>query len=138
MDGGTELRPDPYARPDRPAPAGNFERHFVNNRWPLLWFGDPSETDRRLVAQSGLFVVPGLLDQPLGHILESYPQKNPTLVKYVLPLTIRAEAMQALYRMNVTQATLFPDLDGLARAAAYELEVVWERLIDEFRGREAG
>jgi hypothetical protein len=39
--------------------------------------------------------------------------------------------------MNVTNASLFPDLDGLARSTAYELEVVWERLIEEFRGREA-
>jgi hypothetical protein len=33
--------------------------------------------------------------------------------------------MHALYRMNVTQATLFPDLDGLARSIAYELEEAW-------------
>lgn len=131
---------DPTLTRDRidPRLPGNFERCFVGNRWPLLWFGEPSEMDRRLVAQSGLFVVPGVLDQPLGTILESYPQDTPTLVKYVLPLAIRAEAMQTLYRMNVTQATLFPDLDGLARAAAYELEVIWERLVDEYRGREAG
>jgi hypothetical protein len=28
--------------------------------------------------------------------------------------------------MNITHATLFPDLDGLARSIGYELEVVWE------------
>ena len=33
--------------------------------------------------------------------------------------------MRELYRMNVTQATLFPDLDGLARSLAYELEFHW-------------
>ena len=120
-----------------PRVAGNFERYFVGNRSPLLWFGEPSQMDLRLVAQSGLFVVPGLIDQPLGHILESYPQAGTTLVKYVLPLEMRAQAMQSLYRMNVTQATLFPDLDGLARSTAYELEVVWERLIEEFRGSAA-
>jgi hypothetical protein len=27
--------------------------------------------------------------------------------------------------MNVTYATLFPDLDGLARSMGYELEVLW-------------
>lgn len=30
--------------------------------------------------------------------------------------------MRALYSMNMTNATLFPDLDGLARSLAYELE----------------
>ena len=126
---------DPTFTRDRidPRVPGNFERYFLDNRWPLLWFGEPLEMDRRLVAQSGLFVVPGLLDQPLESILESYPQSEPTIVKYVLPIGLRTEAMQSLYRMNLTQATLFPDLDGLARSTAYELEVVWERLIDEYR-----
>ena len=35
------------------------------------------------------------------------------------------EGMRELYRMNITQATLFPDLDGLARSLAYELEFHW-------------
>jgi hypothetical protein len=28
--------------------------------------------------------------------------------------------------MNITQATLFPGLDGLARSMAYEFEYSWE------------
>ena len=38
---------------------------------------------------------------------------------------MRDEAMRALYIMNVTNSTLFPDLDGLARSTAYELEYHW-------------
>jgi hypothetical protein len=34
--------------------------------------------------------------------------------------------MLSLYSMNITQATLFPGLDGMARALAYELEYHWE------------
>jgi len=30
--------------------------------------------------------------------------------------------MRELYRMNITYATLFPDLDGLAKSMGYELE----------------
>ena len=33
--------------------------------------------------------------------------------------------MRELYRMNITWATLFPDLDGLARSLRYELEFHW-------------
>lgn len=43
----------------------------------------------------------------------------------MLPPAVREEAMKALYRMNVTNATLFPDLDGLARSIGMELEIVW-------------
>lgn len=120
-----------------PREPGNLERYFLANRWPLLWFGEPTEMDRRLVAQSGLFVVPGVLDCPLETILDAYaaPSDDPLIVKYVLPQSMRAHAMGALYRMNVTNDSLFPDLEGLARSSAYELEVIWERLIDEYRRR---
>ena len=43
----------------------------------------------------------------------------------MLDATLRAEGMHQLYRMNITQATLFPDLEGLARSIAYELEETW-------------
>jgi hypothetical protein len=111
---------------------GNFERYFLGNDLPLLWFGEPSEMDSRLVAQSGLFVVPGVLDQALDTILENYGGSEELLTQFVLPLALREEAMQALYRMNVTYATLFPDLDGLARSVSYELEAIWERLREDY------
>jgi len=116
-----------------PRISGNYAKYFLNNTWPIVWFGEPSEMDRRLVAQSGLFVIPGQLDQPLEKILEGYATSEPLLIKYVLPYEIRAEAMEALYRMNVTNANLFPDLEGLARASAYELEVIWGRLVEDYQ-----
>ncbi|MGE4240481.1 FRG domain-containing protein [Ramlibacter sp.] len=111
---------------------GNFERWFVGNKHPLIWFGEPSEMDSRLIAQSGLFVIPGVLDKPLDEILDAYGGSDALLVKFVLPLSMRDEAMRALYRMNVTYATLFPDLDGLARSVSYELEAIWERLVEDY------
>ena len=82
--------------------------------------------DRRLVAQSGLFVVPGQIELTLDQILRNYQASEPLLKKIVLPVALREQVMRALYRMNITHATLFPDLDGLARSIGYELEVVWE------------
>lgn len=105
--------------------AGNFARHFAANRNPILWVGEPAEMDRRLVAQSGLFVVPGQLDLALHEILRHYDAEGPLLRKIVLPLHLRERAMRSLYRMNITHATLFPDLEGLARSIGYELEVSW-------------
>ena len=115
-----------------PRVPGNFERYFAGNTLPVLWFGEPSEMDSRLVAQSGLFVVPGVLDLPLDDILDGYGGSEGLLTKFVLPLEMRHDAMRALYRMNVTYATLFPDLDGLARSVSYELESIWERLVEDY------
>ncbi len=126
---------DPTLTRDRvdPRKRGNFARYFLPNQYPLLWFGEPNEMDARLVAQSGLFVIPGVLGGSIDDMLAHYPSPAPLLRKFILPRRLRAEAMQALYRMNVTYASLFPDLDGLARACAYELEVVWPRLIDDYQ-----
>jgi hypothetical protein len=104
---------------------GNFARFFGVDRHPLLWFGDPSDMDVRLVAQSGLLVMPGLLDAPLDVLLASYDGSEPLIEKVVLQFELRRHAMHELYRMNITQATLFPDLEGLARSIAYELEEAW-------------
>jgi hypothetical protein len=109
-----------------PRQPGNFERYFAPNQLPLLWAGEPSEMDRRLIAQSGLFLVPGVLQMTLDQILKEYEADGSLLVKIVVPPRLREEAMKALYRMNITYATLFPDLDGLARSLAYELEVLWQ------------
>lgn len=116
-----------------PRQPGHFERHFLDNREPLVWFGEPSEMDRRLVAQSGLFVVPGRLEAPLDELLRQYSGQGPSLlIQLVLPHGLRARAMRELYRMNITHATLLPDLDGLAHSMNQELEIVWERLIEEY------
>jgi hypothetical protein len=81
--------------------------------------------DQRLIAQSGTLVVPGVLDKPLDRILREYHGTEALIRKLVLPHQMREEAMKALYRMNITHATLFPDLDGLARSIRGELEVLW-------------
>lgn len=118
---------------------GNFERYFARNELPVLWFGEPSQMDRRLAAQSGLFVVPGVLDQSLDDILQGYGGTEELLHQFILSPQMRHEAMHALYRMNVTYATLFPDLDGLARSLGYELESIWERLVEDYeRGERPG
>jgi len=48
------------------------------------------------------------------------------IAKLVLRAKLRRQALRELYRMNITYATLFPDLDGLARSLAFELESHWQ------------
>ena len=114
-----------------PRKKGNFARYFQRNDSQIIWIGEPEEMDKRLVAQSGTVVVPGVLDRSLDEILKEYPSDAKLIRKIVLPRHVRDEAMKALYRMNITNATLFPDLDGLARSIRMELEVTWPGLIDE-------
>lgn len=111
-----------------PRRKGNVKRFFAGNEYELIWTGEPNQLDGRLVAQSGTFVLPGVINQTIDQILAGYPQDEPLVRKYILPAGIRHDAMRALYRMNITHATLFPDLDGLARSVAFELEIVWTGL----------
>lgn len=108
-----------------PREPGNIERYFLSNEYPVVWPGEPWTMDRRIVAQAGTFILPGVIDKPVDSLLEMYDHPEPLMIKIVLPPGIRVPAMQALYRMNISSATLFPDLDGLARSIAYELEVNW-------------
>ncbi len=108
-----------------PRQGSNLKKFYLSNRYPVVWPGEPWSMDRRIVAQSGTFMLPGKVTETLEDLLETYEYSEPLVAKIVLNPAIRADAMEALYRMNITSATLFPDLDGLARSIGYELEVRW-------------
>jgi hypothetical protein len=109
-----------------PLDAGHFARYFLPNNRRFIWFGEPRRMNQRLIAQSGTFVVPGVIDEPVESIISAYPRPRQLLGKIVLRgRSLREEGMRALYQMNITHASLFPDLEGLARSMAYELEIAW-------------
>jgi hypothetical protein len=120
VDSSRNTRP---ARMDPRAP-GNFSRYYLKGDHRLIWMGEPYTMNRRLIAQSGTFAVPGVLDVPVEEILSDRDQEG-ILAKFVLTNPVREVGMRELYRMNITYATLFPDLDGLARSMGYELEFHW-------------
>ena len=104
----------------------SYEDHFLHSDVPFAVIGEPKVMNHRLVAQSGTFLIPGVLDRPVDHILAGYRTKETLVVKFELDTAaVRVEAMRSLYAMNTTHATLFPDLQGLARSMAYELEFHW-------------
>ena len=109
-----------------PRLAGNFARYFLKGNREFMWLGEPEVMNRRLIAQSGTFVLPGVLDRPMEDIARKYPDPKNMMAKFILPAgKIRETGLRELYRMNITFATLFPDLDGLARSLGYELEFHW-------------
>lgn len=125
---------------------GNYERWFLPGTLPVVYVGEPYVMNQRLVAQGGTFVVPGVLDRPVEAIVaQGGDDEPPAIVQLVLDTArMRRDAMRALYSMNITHATLFPGLDGLARSLAYELETHWEfdpytmRVFPAFRRRRSG
>ena len=70
-----------------------LERYFARNQLPMLWFGEPSQMDHRLAAQSGLFVVPGVLDQSIDQILQRYGGTEELLHQFILSPAMREEAI---------------------------------------------
>src|SRR4051794_25173892 len=118
-----------------PRVKGNLSRYYLSGTHRLIWMGEPHTMNRRLIAQSGTFALPGVLDVPIEEILSDRDQEN-ILAKIVLTNAVREVGMRELYRMNITFATLFPDLDGLARSMAYELEFHWAynpRTLEKFK-----
>jgi hypothetical protein len=114
----------PAARVDPREPA-NLTRRFLEGRRDFVWIGEPEQMNRRLVAQSGTFLVPSALDRSIDELLLDDRHTRAALVRIVLPRQVRDRALKQLYAMNITRATLFPDLDGLAGSLAYELEFHW-------------
>jgi hypothetical protein len=107
-----------------PRDGDNFTRYYLKGDKRFIWIGEPHTMNRRLIAQSGTFAVPSVLDVPVEEILSDRDQEN-ILAKFILTNAVREVGMRELYRMNITYATLFPDLDGLARSMRYELEFHW-------------
>jgi len=109
-----------------PRSSDHFLDLFLPNKHAFVWLGDPFRMPQRVIAQSGTFLVSSHLGMTVEQILGRFPDADRLLVKFVLPAPeVRREAMASLYSMNITQATLFPGLDGLARSMAYEFEYSW-------------
>jgi hypothetical protein len=105
--------------------ADNFRKYLLSGEHSFLFMGEPYAMNQRLIAQEGTFGVPGVVDRPVEEILTT-DHPDGTIVKIVLHTeALRREAMYSLYNMNITNATLFPGLDGLARSLAFELEHHW-------------
>jgi hypothetical protein len=84
--------------------------------------GEPRLMNRRLTAQSGTFAVHWRLDTPVDELLRQQHARN-VITKFILPRTeVRDTGLRELYRMNISYATLFPGLDGLAESMRQELE----------------
>ena len=113
-----------------------------NASWPLPVL--PLSPDPRMQAQQGLFTCAGDLRLPVDHLMHKdqwrqveqkpgdpiagtdstiWPLDSPKDVirKCRLSREMREPALHGLSMMGITQATLFPGLDGLGRATAMRM-----------------
>jgi len=76
--------------------------------------------NQRLNAQQGVFLCPGDINQPFMKNLLSgrVRASREAVVRVILPGSVKERAVRDLRRMNVTYATLFPDLSGFAMSLA--------------------
>ncbi|SEJ71010.1 FRG domain-containing protein [Dyadobacter koreensis] len=121
--GSRTIRASQTVLPDEIGPwvKGSYEKYFLTNENSFVFIGEPDNMNQRLIAQSGTFVIPGRLDQPVNELVDEESIVKITLITEEL----RKHAMSELYKMNITNATLFPGLDGLAKSLTYELETHW-------------
>jgi hypothetical protein len=109
-----------------PESFATFRRLFLEKNIPFAVQGEPHAMNDRLIAQAGTFVIPSVLDKNLEEIFLNYPDSNRLITKFVLNTKrIRDAAMSYMHVTNISDATLFPGIDGMARSLAYELEYHW-------------
>ncbi len=81
----------------------------------------PIRMNERLAIQQGLFLCPGDITQTFEQNIEALSPSKPFVRRITISIAARNEALLRLYRMNLSRASLFPDLDGFATS-------LWTRL----------
>ena len=83
----------------------------------------PIFQNERLIHQQGLFLVPGNIQSCIEDIVESYPDNDRFIIKYVFewsPHMIK-QAIKKLKAMTIDNFGLFPGIDGLSRSMYLQL-----------------
>lgn len=83
---------------------------------------EPKQTNERLVAQQGAFLVPSNNYEKIGTIISMYRSDEPLAKKFIIPAKLRLKGLKKLRRMNITAASLFPGLDGFCRSLKNQTE----------------
>jgi len=97
---------------------------FVPSTFPL----NPFRLNERLRIQKGIFLIQGDITVPFEENLLALPghDDEANLVRIEIPRSLQEEAIEHLYYMNITRTSLFPGLDGYARALR-----IWHPIFNE-------
>ncbi|MBI5033566.1 MAG: FRG domain-containing protein [Chloroflexi bacterium] len=105
-----------------------LQNGIVNHLWknpePCVCAVNPLRLNERLTIQQGVFLYPGDLTVSFEDNLSAgnyLPKSNLNLIRFRIDANLRKKILEWLYRFNITEATLFPGLDGFARSFATRL-----------------
>ena len=103
-----------------------FDTIFMEHSVPLVLPVEPPRSNARLLVQQGLFLCPGAVDKGFDKNLSSFSdgtkRMQDNVHKILIEHHIRAEALAELNLMNISRASLFPDLQGFGTSLAHKLE----------------
>jgi len=96
----------------------DFKRTFLRTHKPRTFAApvNPFRLNQRLTAQHGVFLCPGDITKPFMQNLlpHATTPSGDRVVRILLDTSMKTDAIRDLGRMNVSAATLFPDLGGFA------------------------
>src|ERR1017187_9961067 len=86
---------------------------------------NPFRLNRRMVAQKGVFLMPGTLRKPfMANLLAMQGvDKKRNVLRIDLPREVWKNARSELQDMNISRASLFPGLDGFAQSLGSNLRL---------------
>lgn len=104
----------------------------------FVWLENPLRLNTRLVIQQGIFLCPGNVSASLEDNLKELKEWNDSkhIIKILFNFTKseRGSVLKELHRMNITQASLFPGLDGYSRSMK-QLIPLYKRKSDKNAGK---
>jgi len=109
--------------------ASFFECTFRKNNSKLLACPqNPFTLNERLTIQKGVFMCPGNVTSSFEDNLCSLPgwEERENVLEMIIPERMRREALDWLYDMNISRATLFPGLDGFAQSLMVSPPKGWD------------
>jgi len=105
----------------------NFVKHCFNTESPED-FVVPLNAERmneRLTIQQGTFLCPGNIGKSFNENLISLQPTAGSIVQFLIPHKERNKVLTELKHMNISNATLFPDLDGFAKSLNDRFELLF-------------
>lgn len=90
-----------------------MEKPYVSAAWPM----NPFRLNERLRVQQGVFLIHGDIARPFIDNLNALSKRTTDkIVRIVIPESLRQQALQNLWSMDISRAALFPGLDGFAKS----------------------